>query len=734
MEVDSTKRRIALVIGNWAYKASPLRNPKNDSSDIASALLDLDFEVIYKKNANRKDMRRAIREFGKKLQDGGVGLFFYAGHGMQVEGKNYLIPIGSDIFSEDEVADEAVEADLILRKMASARNGMNVVILDACRNNPYERSFRSGRNGLARMNAPTGTMIAYSTSPGSVAKDGDGRNSPYTKHLLAQMRVPGQSIEQTFKRVRTGVLSDTNSQQTPWESSSLTGNFWFMPGPPDGRPTAIHAPPSSLVVPPNPKSQAKTLLLVCQDMLSRNALTQPVTKKGQPPRNALDCFNKVQQLDYNNLAAGKGLFEIEKRYAKLASRAIEKNDVNKAKIYIERMRKINPESLIALELSESLAQLAENVSHKKIKPKEFITHKQEQNIVVHPVRDPFESWSDYNNRLNSFYRTLNKNAGKPGYEVAVATLDSKLYNSETMIFPVKLAVKPWAKNLLRELGYTYLQISGENARKLFKLGKKHRIYAHLNRSNILKYVFLYDGKRKLLLKTKHITRAGERWKDPGSGINFVWVPKGCFYMGSKKGDQDEQPLHKVCVDGFWIGKYEVSLREWNKVLDSNIPKQKLDNFPVVRVSLGKVNRFINKMNTSKSNRFRLPTEAEWEYACRSAGKNELFAGGANINAVAWYFNNSKGSRQPVGMKKANKLGIHDMSGNVWEWVQDSYSKTAYSNHSLNNPVNNFGSNTHVIRGGSMKYDANSARCASRFHQPAKSISDNVGFRIIREAK
>ena len=167
---------------------------------------------------------------GKKIQAGGVGLFFYAGHGMQVKGKNYLIPVGADITAEDEIPDEAVEADLILRKMESARNGMNVVILDACRNNPYARSFRSSATGLARMNAPKGTLIAYSTGPGSVAADGDGRNSPYTKHLLTQMQVPGQSIEQTFKRVRMGVLTDTGDKQTPWESSSLVGDFWFVPG------------------------------------------------------------------------------------------------------------------------------------------------------------------------------------------------------------------------------------------------------------------------------------------------------------------------------------------------------------------------------------------------------------------------------------------------------------------------------------------------------------------------
>lgn len=288
---NGSKQRVALVIGNWDYQSAPLRNPENDSKDIAQALIKLNFEVIHKKNANRKQMRHAIRSFGKKIQDGGIGLFFYAGHGMQVKGKNYLIPVGADITTEYEIPDEAVEADLLLRTMESARNGMNVVILDACRNNPYARSFRSSATGLARMNAPKGTLIAYSTGPGSVAADGDGRNSPYTKHLLNQMQVPGQSIERVFKQVRVGVLEDTKDQQTPWESSSLVGDFWFVPGPPDGRPYAIPAPPLSVVKPPNPKKQAMTLLGMCRTFLSNNRLTQPTTGPGQPPMNALDCFN-----------------------------------------------------------------------------------------------------------------------------------------------------------------------------------------------------------------------------------------------------------------------------------------------------------------------------------------------------------------------------------------------------------------------------------------------------------
>lgn len=227
----SAEPKTALVIGNSAYKNTPLTNPVNDASDIADKLRLLGFNVSSKKDLTRKQMRKAMTDYGKKLKnDGGVGVFFYAGHGVQFEGKNYLIPINADINSELEIPDEGVAADLLLRVLDDAENTLNIIVLDACRNNPHARSFRSSTAGLARMEGGTGTLIAYSTGPGHVALDGDGRNSPYTKYLLKYMTQRGLSIEQVFKRVRVGVEDDSGGKQTPWETSSLRGDFYFVPG------------------------------------------------------------------------------------------------------------------------------------------------------------------------------------------------------------------------------------------------------------------------------------------------------------------------------------------------------------------------------------------------------------------------------------------------------------------------------------------------------------------------
>jgi uncharacterized caspase-like protein len=222
------ERRVALVIGNSAYKSSPLRNPVRDARAISRALAEAGFKVSVLENASETGMRRAIRAFGDELAAGGVGLFYYAGHGMQVRGKNYLIPVNADIEREDEVEDQAVDANLVLTKMDSAKNSLNLMILDACRNNPFARAFRSAAQGLAQMDAPSGTLVAFATAPGSVASDGDGENGLYTKHLLANMTRPGLPIEQLFKEVRIGVGRETGDRQVPWESSSLKGNFFFI--------------------------------------------------------------------------------------------------------------------------------------------------------------------------------------------------------------------------------------------------------------------------------------------------------------------------------------------------------------------------------------------------------------------------------------------------------------------------------------------------------------------------
>jgi uncharacterized caspase-like protein len=225
------EKRIALVIGNSDYTFAPLSNPKNDASLMTETLKGLGFEVITAINATQKGMKKSIKSFGKKLNSAGqdgVGLFYYAGHGVQVNGANFLIPTDAQIETEADVDIDAINAQSVLSMMEYSGARLSFVIMDACRNNPFKRSFRSGARGLAKMEAPTGSLIAYATAPGDVASDGTGNNSPYTTALVQKMNTPGLSVERMFREVRNSVRSETKNSQTPWESSSLTGgDFYF---------------------------------------------------------------------------------------------------------------------------------------------------------------------------------------------------------------------------------------------------------------------------------------------------------------------------------------------------------------------------------------------------------------------------------------------------------------------------------------------------------------------------
>lgn len=228
------KKRVALVIGNSSYNLiSPLANPKNDAELMASTLKDVGFEVVKAIDVDYVGMRKAVQTFGRSLRRAGkdaVGLLYYAGHGVQARGANYLIPLNADIQSTADLDIAAVSASQILSQMEEAGNRLNLIILDACRNNPFKGSIRSAGRGLTRIQAASGSLIAFAAAPGQVAADGNGKNSPYTSALVESITTPGLPVELMFKRVRTKVEALTGGAQTPWEESSLKGDFSFVPG------------------------------------------------------------------------------------------------------------------------------------------------------------------------------------------------------------------------------------------------------------------------------------------------------------------------------------------------------------------------------------------------------------------------------------------------------------------------------------------------------------------------
>ncbi len=228
--IDDKGSKTALVIGNADYKSAPLKNPVNDARDMAVLLRNLEFDVIEKTNADKRSMVKAVNKFGRKLHKSEVGVFFFAGHGMQIDGRNFLIPVQANVESESDVEFEAMHAGRILGKMEEAENKLNIVILDACRNNPFERSFRTKKQGLAQMDAPIGSIIAYATSPGEVAADGSGRNGVYTKHLLQNLKKTDLSVQDVFMQTGLKVMQETSRKQVPWTSSTPVKKYYLAGG------------------------------------------------------------------------------------------------------------------------------------------------------------------------------------------------------------------------------------------------------------------------------------------------------------------------------------------------------------------------------------------------------------------------------------------------------------------------------------------------------------------------
>ena len=640
----TNERRIALVIGNSAYKSSPLRNPVNDAQDIAAALKKLGFDVMHSENADQITMKRAIRQFGRKLREGGIGLFYYAGHGVQVKGRNYLIPIGAQIETESEVEYEAVDAGRVLGQMEDAGNDLNIAILDACRDNPFTRSFRSREQGLAKMDAPKGSLIAYSTAPGSVAADGKGRNGIYTKYLLKHMRTPGLTIERVLKKVRIDVMGETVDKQVPWESSSLRGDFYFA---------------SSGTVMSRPSAEPAVSFLEISANITDTRVLVDGREIGSTPVTGI------------TLSPGSHRIRVEKEGYEA---------------YEKQVR------------AEAGRTFSMQVYLDKMKPRKG---------RLYVETDPRDAKVNIPG-IGRFYQGMELGPGR--YMVVVS---SSGYEAKELSVTVD---------------------AGEDKSLDIRL-------------------------EKLISSALSV---GDVWKDPLTDMEFVWVPAGCFQMGSPNSESgvysDEGPVHEVCVDGFWMSKYEVTnahYRNYKSNHDSKSYEGKSLNGksqPAVNVSWEEAKAYSKWMTRKHSSmyEFRLPTEAEWEYAGRAGTTTARYWGNnpddacryANVHDLTsklvynfkyQYHNCEDGYAvtSPVGSFTPNRFGLYDMLGNVWEWCEDIYSEDAYRKHKKNNPLYTKGGTYRVNRGGSWVYGWRFVRSTIRYRDMPGHGGPDLGFRLVR---
>ncbi len=299
------EKRLALVIGNSKYQfAGQLKNPTNDADDMSKTLKELGFEVILVKDASFREMDEAVENFAARLKrEKGTGLLFYAGHGIQYQNENYLIPIEAKLNRVQDLKYESVPVGKILGALEDADNKINIVILDACRNNHFTRSWRSTQRGLATVQAVRGTYVAYSAAPGEYAYDGEGENGLFTSQLLQHIKTPNLDIDLMFRRVRSAVVNATNSQsypepQTPWSSNSILGEYSLNPtSTQNSVPNIVNSPPPKtkpqVTVNPTPNNPPSGNF-----SSPRNLVSSATGVDYTPLRNALAAndYRKANQL------------------------------------------------------------------------------------------------------------------------------------------------------------------------------------------------------------------------------------------------------------------------------------------------------------------------------------------------------------------------------------------------------------------------------------------------------
>ncbi len=679
--------RLALVIGNSNYQESPLSNPAHDAADMAKVLEELGFDVMLHTDVDRRAMARSIRDFGRELKKKrGVGLFYYAGHGLQIDNRNYLIPVNTPLQEEDEVPYESIDVGSVLAKMESAGNALNLLILDACRNNPFPKQFRSSSRGLARVDAPIGSLVVYATAPGEVAADGKGRNGVFTGHLIQNLRQTGLSLTQTIRRTRAAVVKETGGRQVPWESSSLLKEYYLSPAPNQNAPNSTNS-----------------------------AKISPAAANGDR-----------EILFWKSVQAGNTTAEYQ--------------------AYLDNF----PSGLFA-----ALARARLNAR---------------QSGVTTPT-------TDVEIPVSASVTTANANQKNNANSVVLLTLPSG---------SAALTVKV---------------VPDDSLVRIMNIVEKYRPGIHLERSREYDVLVTRRGykpwrQQVALLNSEQLVNVTLE-KQPIVLPDIMPIAGGKFKMGCSSGDRScekfEKPAHDVNVASFGITRTEITVAQFSSFVDSTgfvtdaekntdglkgcyiwsetggISRstarwgwksgknwrdpgyQQADNFSVSCVSWNDAIAYARWLATVSGKSYRLPTEAEWEFAAR-AGSTTRYHHGNSTDKLCSYANGAdkttspKGSKwsdkmscsdrywfsAPVATYKANSLGLHDMQGNVWEWVEDTWA-TSYRQTPINGTAYlNGKSDQRVLRGGAWDGAEKMLRLSSRSKGSISSRAAMTGFRLVTD--
>ena len=680
--------RVALVVGNAAYEqdVAALRNPVNDATAVAAALRRLGFEVIEGRDLDEGAFYDKIAAFDDAARSAEMALFFYAGHGLQVDGRNYLAPIDLKLERKQDLRRHAIELAAVLEVM---RSDTNLVILDACRNNPLAgelaRSLGLSRavaasRGLARVESASGTLIAYATAPGDVAADGEGDHSPYTAALLEHLETPGLSVQDLFTQVTASVLANTGEKQKPWTHSSLSKVVRLVPGAESEATAAAPAPAPA-------ESESVSQRLTAEQLAAKRLAAERELLFWESVKDSADPADLQAYLD----RYPGGTYEV---LARNRLRALQPSDT------LPAAPQATAESLEAgLELSRADRRLIQlGLAAKGFDPGPA------DGLFGRGTRGAIGRWQ------------ASRGEEATGYlEVASAKL--LLASGRAQAEAERLKQEQEARERARrEAQERSRREAEERARREAAAAERQRQEAEARRQR---------------------EEAQQKWEN--LGLVMVQVEGGNFTMGCQRGRDTncydyEKPAHRVQVRSFEIGKYEVTQALWEAVMGDNLSHfEGCTRCPVENVSWDDVQGFLERLNTLTGKRYRLPTEAKWEYAARGGrqSRGHRFAGSNHVPSVAWYWSNSGRRTHPVGQKRANELGLHDMSGNVWEWVQDCWNNNYVDAPKDGRAWERGNCRKRVLRGGSWNSSPGDLRAAIRGGRSTGDRYDFTGFRLAR---
>ncbi len=543
--------RAALVIGNSRYAERPLRNPPNDARAMAALLRQLGFAVTEKTDLDLRGFRQQVNAFLDQSRGAELRLFYYSGHGASYDGDNYLLPIGHGITRQHELPDQAYSLRTLLRGLKGTSGGVNLVLLDSCRDAPFgdAKSIWEDSKGMKPMQPQEGVLIGYAAQNGRTASDNSGgSNSLYTKYLLQEL---GQTLElrEALMRVRQAVYDESRGEQRPTTEDEVLGKVYLAAA------DAPREPPS----------------VTTGTLVIRNS---------QPPG---------------------------------------------AVLYVDGKRLGSAPQTVSLKAGQ------------------------------HTIEAKQAGYADYRDTVQV----------RAGEQTVLNVVLTAVQRESVPVAPAPTA--PAAR--------------------------------------------------------------------PAFEPEMVAITGGCFQMGSPNSEpdrNDNERQHEVCVKAFEIGVYEVTQQQWHAVIGSNPSYYFYKNCadcPVGFVSWKDIQDYLRKLNQRTGKQYRLPTEAEWEYACRGGQVGERYCGGNDVDRLGWYDGNSGGKPQPTGQKNANGFGLYDMSGNVWEWTCSEY-KEDYDGAEQKCNKRDL-QVLLTLRGGSWSDGSASMRSAGRLGLAPAGCFNGLGFRLAR---